>query len=116
MRVSLREYLHAINILNKDVDVYVDGTEYDGCAVCPPIKITPAGEQEFSAILDNPELYVDVEQYGDTIMCDNGKAYDDYENGEGLIVDAVFIIYALAGYCSATNYSRWFEGEDAKMI
>ena len=53
---------------------------------------------------------------GNTIMCDNGKAYDDYENGEGLIVDAVFIIYALAGYCSATNYSRWFEGEDAKLI
>lgn len=116
MRVTLREFLHAINILNKDVDVYVDGTEYDGCAVCPPIKITPAGEQEFGKILDSAELYIDVEQYGNTIMYDNDKAYDDYEKGEGIIVDALFIIYALAGYCSATNYSRWFEGEDAKMI
>ena len=114
MRVTIREYLHAINVLDREINVHMDTGA--GYVVCPPLQSTPAGEQRFAHILDSQDLYVDVEQYGNTIMYDNDKAYDDYEKGEGIIVDAVFIIYALAGYCSATNYSRWFEGEDAKMI
>lgn len=37
MKTSLREYFHALNVLNKEVDVYVDGTG-ESCAVVPPLS------------------------------------------------------------------------------
>lgn len=39
MNVTLEEFLHAINIIGDDRDVYVDGI--DSIAVCPPVKLTP---------------------------------------------------------------------------
>ena len=113
MRVTIREYLHAINVLDREIDVHMDTGA--GYVVCPPIKFTPAAEQRFGYILDSQDLYVDVEQYADNIMCDSDKAYDDYDKGEGIIPDAIFLLNALAGYCGDYN-ALWFEGEDAKLI
>ena len=45
------------------------------------------------------------------------NAYDEYEENEGgLLGESVYLIYALAGYCSAKKYDEWFEGDDAKQI
>lgn len=111
MRTSLRDYFHALNILDMDVDVSVDGT--DACiAVVPPIRLTSKGEELFGALLDNTDLYVDVEKYGNCILSDND---DDY-NEEGLLSDAVSFIYALAGYCDSELFDKCFEGTDAKII
>ena len=69
------------------------------------------------ALLDNPNLYVDVEEYGNCIMCDDDNAYDEYEENEGgLLGESVYLIYSLAGYCSSKKYDEWFEGDDAKQI
>ena len=116
MRTSLRDYFHSLNVLNEDTDVYVDGTD-DGCAVVPSIKLTQKGEKEWGSLLDHPDLYVDVEEYGNCIMCDNDEAYDLYEEkGVGIISDAIYLIYALAGYCSSSKFDEWFGGADAKPI
>ena len=45
MKISLRDYFHALNVLNVETDVNVDGAD-DGCAVVAPIKLTPKGEKE----------------------------------------------------------------------
>ena len=116
MKATLREYFHALNVLHLEKDVSVDGT--DECiAVCTPIRLTLKGEGKFGALLDNPNLYVDVEEYGNCIMCDDDNAYDEYEENEGgMLGKSVHLIYSLAGYCSAKKYDEWFEGDDAKQI
>ena len=116
MKATLREYFHALNTLCADVDVSVDGT--DECvAVCSPIRLTPKGEEKFGALLDSPRLYVDVEEYGNRIMCDDDEVYEEYaENVGGLLGESVYLIYSLAGYCPAKKYDEWFEGDDAKQI
>lgn len=116
MKTNLRDYFHALNVLYEDVDVSVDGT--DACiAVEPPIRLTPKGEEVFGAMLDNPDLYVDVESFGNCILSDND---DDYslceESDEGNLALAKDFIYSLAGYCSCEDFNEWFEGDDAKLI
>ena len=83
MRTSLRDYFHALNVLNVETDVYVDGAD-DGCAVVAPIKLTPKGEKEWGGLLDNKDLYVDVEEYGNCIMSDNVQARE--LNNEGVYI------------------------------
>ena len=58
MKTSVRDYLHTLNVLNKDIDVSVDGT--DTCvAVCGgEIKITPYGEEVYKEVLDNASASV----------------------------------------------------------
>lgn len=108
MRISLRDYFHALNVLNKEVDVYVDGT-MDCCAIVPPIRLTPEGEKRFGYILDHPALYVDIEEWGHIIMSDNDECYD-------LSWKALRFINSLAGHCNSIFFERWFKGKDAKLI
>lgn len=115
MRTSLRDYFHALNVLNMETDVYVDGAD-DGCAVVPPIKLTQKGEKEWGSLLDNEDLYVDVEEDGNYIMSDNDDDYEKIEDSEGNLYDALSFIWSLAGYCSASKFDEWFEGNDAKQI
>ena len=115
MKISLRDYFHALNVLNVETDVNVDGAD-DGCAVVAPIKLTPKGEKEWGGLLDNKDLYVDVEEYGNCIMSDNDKDYEQIEDSCGNLYDALSFIWCLAGYCPANKFNEWFEGEDAKLI
>lgn len=115
MRTSLRDYFHALNVLNVDTDVDVDGAD-EGCAVVPPIKLTPKGEEVWGSLLDNKDLYVDVEEYGNCIMSDNDDDYVQVENSEGNLNDALSFIWCLAGYCPSSKFEKWFEGDDAKLI
>ena len=115
MKISLRDYFHALNVLNAETDVNVDGAD-DGCAVVAPIKLTPKGEKEWGVLLDNKDLYVDVEEYGNCIMSDNDDDYVHIENSCGNLYDALSFIWCLAGYCPANKFNEWFEGDDAKQI
>lgn len=115
MKATLREYLHAINVLNEDIDVSIDGTDAY-IAVVSPVKLTKKGEEEFGKLLDNKDLFVDVEKDGHCIMSYNQNDYDMAEEDEGAIFDACRYIYALAGYCSASDYDDWFTGDDAKEV
>lgn len=115
MKATLREYFHALNVLDMEEDVTVDGT--DACiAVVPPVKLTQKGEETFGKMLDNKDLFVDVEKDGHCIMSDNQNDYDMAEEDKGTLFDVCRFIYALAGYCSASDYDEWFTGDDAKEV
>ena len=116
MKTSVRDYLHTLNVLNKDIDVSVDGT--DICiAVCGgEIKITPYGEEVYKEVLDNENLYVDVAEFGNCILSENDDDYYLVDDDEGALVKASEFLYALAGYCGSGHYAKCFEGDDAKLI
>ena len=89
IKITLQELLHAINILGDDRDVTVDGI--DSIAVCPPVKMTPAGREHFKQALT---ANVNVEYSGNCVS-------DDDEKINQMAWD---LLKALAGYCYADSY------------
>jgi hypothetical protein len=114
--VTLREFLHIMNTTDNDIDMSVDGTDTYMAVCFGDIKFTPEGEKMFGDCLD--KLHVD----GRCIVGEESDydQYDDYLEGEsedgGLLRTAEILLHALAGYCSCSNYDKWFEGDDAKLI
>ena len=105
MQTTLKDLLHAINILGDDRDVFVDGI--DAIAVCPPVNLTTAGLKHFKKAL---AATVEVE-YKDDCHCDTYISDDEDVNEE-----AWELLKALAGYCSEDDFNKWFEADTAKMI
>lgn len=107
MEVTLEELLHAINILGEDRDVCVDGI--DSIAVCPPVKMTPAGRERFKQALTANVVveYDENDTYQDTYVSDADEKIDEM---------AWDLLATLAGYCYADGYDQWFEGEDAELV
>lgn len=106
MNTTLKDLLHAINILGEDRDVVVDGQ--DVIAVCPPVKFTPEGLKHFHKAL---KATVEVEYKDD---CHRDTYVSDEE--EGVNEEAWNLLVSLAGYCDDSKFQIWFEGEAAKMI
>lgn len=106
MKTTLKDLLHAINILGDVRDVTVDGI--DSIAVCPPVKITPEGQRYFQEAL---EATVEVE-YKDDCHYSTYVSNDDEEVDE----EAWNLLRSLAGSCSEIKFKRWFEGEKTIMI
>ena len=106
IEISLQELLHAINIIGDDRDVTVDGIFT--IAVCPPVKMTPAGRKHFEQALT---ANVNVEYKNDSH--DSTYVSDDDEKINQMAWE---LLAALAGYCYADGYDQWFEGEDAEII
>lgn len=107
MEVTLQELLHAINILGEDCDVYVVGI--DSIAVCPPIKMTPAGREHFKqALTANVEVeYDENDTHRGTYVSDADEKIDEM---------AWDLLKALAGYCYTDGYDQWFDGETAELL
>ncbi len=84
MKTTLEDLLHAINVMGNDTDVYVDG--YDVIAVCPPIKITPAGRKHFEQAL--------------TAEVEEGDVVDDDDKINNM---AYNMLVALAGTATTTT-------------
>ena len=106
MNVTLKDLLHAINIIGEDVDVYVDGI--DAIAVCPPVKFTPAGREHFKqALTANVVVEYSISRHKATYVCDDDEIIDDM---------AWNLLKSLAGYCGNSGFNAWFEGEDAELI
>lgn len=106
MKTTLRDLLHAINVLGDDRDVLVDGI--DAIAVCPPVKITAAGLEYFQKALN---AVVEVEYKND---CHRAT----YVSNPDEEVDAAAwgLLTSLAGYCADHYFTKWFEGADAQII
>ncbi len=106
MDTTLKDLLHAINILGDDRDVFVDGE--DSIAVVPPVKFTPEGLKHFKKALD---ASVEVEYkngcHRDTYVSDEEEGVNEY---------AWNLLVSLSGNCNESNFNKWFEGENAKMI
>ena len=116
MKISLREYFHALNVLNETVILSFVGD--DACYVVrPPIRLTSEGEKRFGNILDHPDIYIDVKKYRHNIMSDKDEIFNDfYDNGEGLLEEVRCFVNFQAGYCDPELFQKWFESEDAKLI
>lgn len=106
INITLEELLHAINILGDDRDVTVDGI--DSIAVCPPVKMTPAGRKHFEqALTANVNVEYENDSHCTTYVSDADEKIDEM---------AWDLLSSLAGYCYADGYDQWFEGEDAEII
>lgn len=106
MNVTLEDLLHAINILGEDRDVCVDGI--DSIAVCPPVKMTPAGREHFKqALTANVVVEYKNDSHRDTYVSDADEKIDEM---------AWDLLKALAGYCYVDGFDQWFEGEDAELV
>lgn len=97
---TLLDLLSAINIIGEDMDVTVDGI--DSIAVCPPVRITPKGLEDFKDALDAPLL----ENCGCVVSCPTEKQDEA----------AWDLLSSLAGYCSSKKFEEWFEGDDAEDV
>lgn len=106
MNVTLEELLHAINILGEDRDVTVDGL--DSIAVCPPVKLTPAGREHFKqALTANVVVQYEKDTHWDTYVSDDDEIINEM---------ALNLLRALAGFCYLDGYDAWFGGEQAEMV
>lgn len=106
MTTTLKDLLHAINILGDDRDVTVDGI--DAIAVCPPVKFTPEGLEHFRKALDaTVEVEYKNDSHRDTYVSDDR---------EDINQDAWNLLVSLAGYCPEKTFDKWFDGDNAKMI
>ncbi len=106
MRTTLKDYLHAINILGDDRDVFVDGQ--DAIAVCPPVKFTKEGLSHFKNALNaTVEVEYKDDSHRDTYVSDEE---------EGVNEETWNLLISLAGYCPENEFNRWFEGQSAEII
>ena len=104
---TLRELIHAINIIGDDTDIYTDGI--DSIAVCPPVRLTPEGERRFAAELNATVIteYSIQDIHGGTfISCSDVEADEAAYN----------FLMALGGYCRESEHKTWFTGQNAKII
>ncbi len=106
MRTTLKDLIHAINVLGDDRDVFVDGQ--DAIAVCPPVRFTMEGLSHFKKALG---ATVEVEYKNDS-HCSTYVSDDEEDVNE----EAWNLLASLAGYCSEIKFNKWFEGEAAEII
>lgn len=103
---TLQALLRAVNLIDRDRDIFVD--VLGSIAVCPPIKITPAGRRHFAKALDATVI---VEYKNDshthTYVSDACEATN---------LQAFDLLASLAGYCGTSDFEKWFEGEEAELI
>ena len=89
-------------LMDVDIDVYDNVCESLAIAFCGPMNLTEEGEEHFKDVLDLPV----------SIYTDDNVAIIDVDDSEGVwqkkLKGAKELFYALAGYCSVTDYDTWF--------
>lgn len=115
-KVTLREFFHVMNNTDQDIDMSVDGTDTYMAVCFGDIKFTPEAEKEFGDCLDN--LHVNGRSIeGEDADYDQYEEYWDGNSDDGgRLRKAEILLHALAGYCSCSDYDKWFEGKEAKLI
>lgn len=88
-----------------DIDVCDDYTEDCYIAYVGVTELTEYGKKEFRRALE-----LECEMYDDIVII---KCYVDGDDDESKknVKNCTRLFYALAGYCSCTNYRRWFVSE-----
>ena len=90
---------------NDDIDVYDDVCEELGIAFCGPMLLTEAGEEHFAEVLDY-DIQID---FSGSIKTAAVRVDDDDEKvWKHKLKKASEFFYALAGYCAADDYDKWF--------
>lgn len=84
-----------------DIDVYDDVSEELGIAFCGSIQLTLLGEKKFSEVMEYP---VTIKNDIAIIRID----HIDEKVWKDRLHKAKEFFYAVAGYCSDSNYNKWF--------
>lgn len=105
--MSMREFLFKAN---GEIDVYNNIIDEEGVCYCPPIEFTKEGEETFKWTLNNIFLKVnwDIEETGypyATVICDDDEEHYTWQYKRK---KAFELLYALAGYCDAEDFDKWF--------
>ena len=89
-------------LMDVDIDVYDNVCESLAIAFCGPMNLTEEGKEHFKDVLDLPVI----------IYTDDNVAIVDVDDSEGVwqkkLKGAKELFYALAGFCSITDYDTWF--------
>lgn len=88
-----------------DIDVYDNVCEELAIAFCGAIKLTEEGGRHFANVLE-----YDVKILENSFLGDVAIVNVDDEEGiwQKKLEGAKELFYSLAGYCSSTDYERWF--------
>ena len=105
--ITMRNFLSKAN---NDIDVYNNITDDEGVCYCPPIKFTKEGEETFKWTLDNIFLKVywkteETEYPFAVVICDDDEEHYSWRYKQK---KAFELLYALAGYCNANDFDKWF--------
>ncbi|MBP5461938.1 MAG: hypothetical protein J6Y20_07425 [Lachnospiraceae bacterium] len=84
-----------------DIDVYDDVCEELGIAFCGPAKLTEAGEKKFADVL---ELPVEIKRDYAVVGIDD----PDDKVWKARLKKAKLLFNSLAGYCSVSDFEKWF--------
>lgn len=91
-----------------DIDVYDDVCEELGIAFCGALELTEEGEREFADVIDY-EVWINPCSYGGfpaAIVCIDDE---DDEVWEHRLERAKLFFESAAGYCSVSDYDKWFK-------
>ena len=93
-----------------DIDVYDDVCEELGIAFCGPYELTEEGEKKFAEVLDYP-VQINPHSYGNLpaaiVLIDD----PDEDVWTDRLEKAKEFFESAAGYCSCSDYDRWFKEE-----
>ena len=84
-----------------DLDIYNDVTDSMAPCFCGPIELTDEGKEYFKNVL---ELDIEVNDCCAAVLVDDYG--DSWSRAWG---EAREFFSAAAGYCSESNYKRWFK-------
>lgn len=99
--------------LEISIDVVDDVTDDLWIAFDGPITLTEAGKRRFASVLDLPVVVPGVsEDDGIHTIFLNGETacilINDREDWERLELKCKDLFESLAGYCSESNWNKWF--------
>ena len=98
----MKETIKVRELFGRDIDIDVldDVCEELYISFVGPIKLTEAGEEKFKEVLD---LDIEVRE-DDAILLISHR--DDWE---GLLKKSKTLFNSAAGYCSSSNWDKWFQ-------
>ena len=99
MKMKVKEFIKQ----DIDIDVYDNVCEELGVAFCGPMYLTKEGKKRFSDVL---EFDIDIDFENDVAIVDVDGDDDVWEKQ---LEEAETFFNAMAGYCSVTDYGKWFE-------
>ncbi len=85
-----------------DIDIIDDCGDSFGVAFVGPLSLTPSGEKQFAAVLDC-EISIEHDIKVAVVAIGDGRGWLRKWR------DVSTFFYAAAGYCSLSDYGRWFE-------
>ena len=100
VKMKVRDFIK----MDVDIDVYDDVCEELAIAFCGPAELTDAGKEHFADVLDyEVVIYEDV---CEAVVCvDDGTL----KGWKKRLRKANEFFYSIAGFCSETDYERWFK-------